>query len=209
MRLDRTSTILGAVLAGSVVLSACSLNPKEDPTRYYVLSSLAEDPGLAEATETPAAAVPSLSVGVGPVVLAAHLRRTRMATRVSSNEVDYLETERWAQSLDEGFAYVMSLNLGLLLGSDRVLVYPWYSTEAPDYSVRIDVRQFIRDSSGAVLVSIQWELLDSDGQAIETGRLTTTEPADDASVTASVRAQSQALARLSQEIADAIREAAS
>ncbi len=39
MRHYRASMVLGAALLAALSISACSLNPQEDPTRYYVLAS--------------------------------------------------------------------------------------------------------------------------------------------------------------------------
>jgi len=52
MKSNRASrAVLTTVAVG--FLAACSLNPKEDPTRYYVLSNMADDASLLEATPMP------------------------------------------------------------------------------------------------------------------------------------------------------------
>ena len=219
MRLDRASTILSAGLLGALAVAACSLNPKEDPTRYYVLAELADDPGLYAAAgltgntleEASRSAGPpvSVSVGVGPVTLPTYLKRSRMATRVSPTEIEFMETERWAQLLHEGFAYTVAENLAAILWTESVQLHPWYSTEVPDYSVRIDVATFERDPSGSARLTGQWQLRDADGAVLTTKSMDINETASDPSVAASVHAQSAALARVSRQIADAIRDAAS
>ena len=87
---------VAALVASSALLAACSLNPKEDPTRYYVLSSLMDEPGLLEAAGLPAegeaGSAIHLRVGVRPVSFPSYLKRSRMVTRLASNELKYMET---------------------------------------------------------------------------------------------------------------------
>jgi uncharacterized lipoprotein YmbA len=217
MRSKSASTVLGLGLAAACISAACSLNPQEDPTRYYVLAELSDDPGLYEAAglsgdtreaakQSAGPAVP-VGVGVGPVTLPTYLKRSRMATRVSPTEVEFMETERWAQQLDEGFAYTVAQNVAFLLGSESAMLHPWYVTQAPDFAVRIDVASFERDPTGSVRLVAQWQVTDVEGRVLETEGADIREGASDASVAASVWAQSAALARLSRQIADAIRRA--
>ena len=46
---NRTSRLSIWAVAATGLLAACSLNPKEDPTRYYVLAMIGENPALYEA----------------------------------------------------------------------------------------------------------------------------------------------------------------
>lgn len=220
MKTNRASRLRATALVSCAgLLAACSLNPKEDPTRYYVLASLADDPGLYPAAgltgntleEASLSAGPhlSVSVGIGPVTLPTYLKRSRMATRVSATEMEFLETARWAQPLEESVAYVIGGNVSALLWASEIKPHPWYVTEAPDYSVRIDIGQFERDSTGTARLAVQWSLLDSSGEILYTDDMFAREPATDTTVAASVTAQSALLARLSREISDAIRRAAS
>lgn len=220
MKTNRASRLRITALVGCAgLLAACSLNPKEDPTRYYVLASLADDPGLYPAAglvgntleEASLSAGPhlSVSVGIGPVMVPTYLKRSRMATRVSATEMEFLETERWAQPLEEAIAHVVTANVSALLWAREVRLHPWYSTQAPDYSVRIDIGQFERDSTGAILLAVQWSLLDSSGEVLYADDMFTREAAAGTTVAASVTAQSALLAQLSRQITDAIRRAAS
>jgi uncharacterized lipoprotein YmbA len=218
MGLDRTHTALGAVLVASVMLAACSLNPKEDPTRYYVLSSIAEDPslyadaGLSGSTleEAIESAGPQLDIsfGVGPITLPSYLKRSRMVTREAGNELRFHETERWGEPMPEGVQNTLTENLGLL-ATGRLLLHPWYSTQAPDYSVALDVVRFERDSTGTVTFSGRWEIFDREGQPVASSPFMDERPPAGDSFAGSVSAQSAQLAALSLQIADALRQAGS
>jgi uncharacterized lipoprotein YmbA len=218
MRLDRTQAALGAVLVASVMRAACSLNPKEDPTRYYVLSSIGEDPTLFAAAGLSGSALDEaiesagreldISLGVGPITLPSYLTRSRMVTREAGNELRFHETERWGEPMSEGVQYTLTENLGILATS-RVMLHPWYSTRAPDYSVALDIVRFERDSTGTVTFSGRWEVFDREGQPVASSPFMDERPPAGDSFSGSVSAQSAQLAALSLQIADALRQAGS
>lgn len=215
MKLNRGSrVVVTLVIATSALLAGCSLNPKEDPTRYYVLSNAVDEPGLLEAAGLPAdwKAQPravDLRVGIRPVSFPSYLKRSRMVTRLASNELKYMETERWGEPLEEAFHYALAVNLGVVLGTDDVILHPWYATEKPAYAVMVDVVRFERDQQGAAHLVVRWELRDAEGVIVTTDGFKAEEDADPASILASVQAQSRTVAALSRQIGDAIQKAAS
>lgn len=210
---------LAAALVAAGLTTACSLNPKEDPTRYYVLSSVADDAGLYEsagltgASEEQAARsggpAVAFSVGIGPVTLPAYLKRNRMATRRADNELQFLEAARWAEPLQDALSYAIAENVGVILGTSEVVLHPWYATNGPDYSVTVDVLRFERDAEGAATLAVRWDIRDADGKFVESYATRATRPAAGESIAASVNAQSHLVAALSREIADAFRRAGS
>lgn len=218
MKSNRASRVVVMAVVSAGLLAAC-MNPKEDPTRYYTLAMFKVDPdlyaaaGLSGGTEEQASLSSGphldISVGVGPVTLPGYLRRTRMVTRQSDNEVKYLETERWAQPLEESLKYAMVGNLSTLLWSDRVISYPWYATAQPDYSVEVDISRFERRSDGAATIAARWIVRDADGARLAADTFDRVLPADSASIAATVQAQSELVAAMSRAIADALRKAAS
>jgi len=205
--------VLAAAVATSALLAACSLNPKEDPTRYYVLSNVVDEPGLLEtpglSEDREAGPGVQLRVGVRPVSFPGYLKRSRMVTRLASNELKYMETERWGEPLEEAFHYALAVNLGVMLGTDDVILHPWYATEKPEYAVMVDVVRFERDQQGAAHLVVRWELRDVEGDVVTTEGFRAEEDADPASILTSVQAQSRTVATLSRQIADAIQKAAS
>lgn len=218
MKPNRALTGLLLVSAVSVLVSAC-LGPKADPTRYYVLAMIGGDPGLYDAAglvgdteeEASLSAGPHLdiSVGVGPITMPGYLKRTRLVTRQSDNELKYLETERWAQPLEESLQYALAENLGSLLWTDDVVLHPWYKTRQPEYSVEVDVGRFEGRADGSAALVARWTVRDPDGALVVAGSFDRVLPADGASIANTVSAQSQLVAAMSREIADALRRVAS
>jgi uncharacterized lipoprotein YmbA len=132
-----------------------------------------------------------------------------MVTRLTNNELEFMETDRWGEPLEEAFHYALGVNLGVFLGTDEVILHPWYATEQPEYVVMIDVIRFERNSQGSAHLVARWELRDAEGRILTSESFETTEDGDPASISSSVNAQSRAIAVLSRQISDAIRKAAS
>jgi len=199
--IDLPTRSVGATVLCAVAV-ACSLGPRPDSSRFYVLTSLAE--------AGPRAAAPPadrLALGVGPITLPGYLTRGTVVTRLGPNRVVFSGVDRWGEPLDRAFARTLAENLGVLVGTDRVRFYPWYASEPIDFQVTVDVARFERDSAGSVELRARWTVRDVEGVERAGGRAAIREPADDASTGAAVAAQSRALAELSREIAEAIRAA--
>jgi uncharacterized lipoprotein YmbA len=206
------------VLAVAGLATAC-LGPKADPTRYYVLAMIGEDPGLYDAaglvgdTEEQASLSGGphleISVGVGPITMPGYLKRSRMVTRESDSELTYLEIHRWAQPLGESLQYALVANLAMLLGSDEVIFHPWYKTREPDYSVEVDVARFERGHDGSASLTARWSIRDTEGAILAAESFNQELPADSAAVTTTVNAQSRLVAAMSRQIADALRNVGS
>jgi uncharacterized lipoprotein YmbA len=206
------------VLAVAGLATAC-LGPKADPTRYYVLAMIGEDPGLYDAaglvgdTEEQASLSGGphleISVGVGPITMPGYLKRSRMVTRESDSELTYLEIHRWAQPLGESLQYALVANLAMLLRSDEVIFHPWYKTREPDYSVEVDVARFERGHDGSASLTARWSIRDTEGAILAAESFNQELPADSAAVTTTVNAQSRLVAAMSRQIADALRNVGS
>jgi len=184
---------------GGLVLAAACLNPRGDPSAFFLLS-----PASPPTNQSP---VP-VSVGIGPVTIPGYLDRPQMVVRLSDNEIAVSETDRWGEALGESIMRTLEENLtGLLPGSSYVR-YPWYPSEAPDYAVALDVRRFEADAGGDVVLEATWRLR-RDGAEVGARSVRLSESADAPDRGSAVAAQSRALAELSREIADAVRTARS
>lgn len=191
-------TLRQAIVAVVLLTIACSpLRPQPDPSRFYVLTSLAES-----ANEPAASQDLDLSLGVGPIALAPYLDRATMVTRVGANQVEFSQIDRWAEPLPGHFARIQATNLGLLLGT-RVFLYPWYSSTQLDYSIEINVLRFERASDGSAQLKARWAIRDGNtGQLVDARESTFTARISAGSTEASVVALSEVAADLSREIAE-------
>jgi uncharacterized lipoprotein YmbA len=127
-------------------------------TRLYVLAPLAVGAATAERGASPGAVV-----GVGPLAFPDYLNRPQIVTRRGTSEIVPAAFANWAEPLGPHFLRVLTNNLALLMGSERVYAHPWRSTLKPAYRVELDVIRFDAEQSGEAVLAVRWEILDARG----------------------------------------------
>ena len=184
------------------LLAACSSSTP--PVRYYTLNTMPEmQQGNPEAT-----AGESIAIGLGPVEFPKSLDRPQIVTRMSQNRIEVSEFHRWASSLKGDFSRVLAKNISVLLPASRVAVYPWGDQFSPTYHVILDVEQFDGLLGEHVLLNVTWSVVDQTGtNQLVVKNSMIKEEVSDKGYEALVAAESQALATLSQEIAEEIANA--
>jgi uncharacterized lipoprotein YmbA len=144
-----------------------------------------------------------LAVVVGPVSIPAIVDLPQIVVRKSPNQVSVDEFNRWASPLRNNIAQVVDDNLAAMLGTSRVSSV--LSVDA-DYRVAIDVQTFESAPGDAATLSAMWIVRRVKDGKTETGRTRVREASPETDYAALAAAHSRALSRLSQDIADAIRE---
>jgi uncharacterized lipoprotein YmbA len=183
-----------------LLLAACSLlAPRPDPSRFFVLDAM---PTASATAGVAARRSNTLLVGVGPLTFPSYLRRTEIVTRLGPNRVTFSDTARWAEPVESSFPRLLSRDLSLMLGTDRVVRYPWLLTTRPDYAVAIDVLRFERTANGDGDLAAHLTFSDRDGRVLDGRDVHVLERAQGSGMDGSVAALSTALVRLSREIAD-------
>ena len=124
-----------AFALAAAAISCGILDPRPDPTRFYVLHAMAAAPDPAPADDDARA-----SIGIGPVTLPGYLERAELVRRSAPNEVVPSRFERWAEPLAGMTARVLGENLALLTGAN-VVRYPWLSP-APTSQVVVEIARF-------------------------------------------------------------------
>lgn len=164
-------------------------------SRFYALS----------AAPAPAASPSSdLSVLVGPVIIPAAVDRAQMVVSAGPNQVRVDEFNRWVGPLQNGIARVVAENLVAMLGTPRVTVSSQTLTVL-DYRVAIDVQRFDSALGEAATLDAYWTVVRARDGKLQTGRTSLREPTTASGYEALAGAHSRALARLSKDIADALR----
>jgi uncharacterized protein len=191
----RPITALTRLCAIAALVAGCS----STPSHFYTLNRV-------EAPPTSPAAKPSeLSVVVGPVSIPAIVDQPQIVISTGPNQVTMDEFNRWASPLQNNISRVVAENLVVMLGTPRVSLFQQSLNADAAYRVAIEVQTFESAPGEAATLNAVWVVRrTADGKA-ETGRTTVREPAQDKSVDAIAAAHSRALARMSQDIAEAIR----
>ena len=187
-----------ALAALLLVTGGCATT---QPPRLYMLSPLSEQSEPASRVEQPV----TLAIGVGPVRFPEYLERKAIIRQGSGGRISAATAHRWAEPLKESFSRVLAENLSLLLGTDRIALYPWRSWQTVDYQVAVDVIRFDAGIDGDVWLVAQWAIREhgSERPLLEK-RSRIRLPLTAADYSAIVVAHDRVLEQLSRTIADAI-----
>jgi uncharacterized lipoprotein YmbA len=181
------------------ILAGCA---SSEPSRFYVLSSLAEAP----LDERAASAMNEITLAVAPVELPRYLDRPQIAIRVAPNRLELFEFERWAEPLEYNVTRVIAENLSVFLATDRVAVFPRKLAMSYDYQVAVVVTRLDATPGGETTLDARWTVLEKDGQRPPLMRRSSIAKIAQSQGFASLaEAQSLALAELSEDIAKEIK----
>jgi len=190
------------LVMGLFFLNGC-LGKSQSP-RFYTLSPITEDKAMAK-SDTPAR---DTRIGIGPIKLADYLDQSRLVTRTGDNQLEKAEFDLWAGAFKDNLTNVLAENIGLLVPTERIYIYPWRLSEPMDYQVILDVVRFDGDLGKEAWLVARWSIVGGkDKKLLEVGRSSIREPVTGSGYDALVTAQSRALAKLSHEIAEAIHAA--
>jgi uncharacterized protein len=167
--------------------------------RFYTLTS------TATAQDGPAT---SYAVAVGPVSVPGAVDRPQFVVQVTPNSLGLEEFNRWAAPLNEGIARVVAGDLTVLLGTTEVATVPLPPGFVPAYRVTIDVQRFESTPGKGVVVDAVWVVRKSAGGNPRLGRTVASDTVEGGGFDALAAAHSRALAKVSSDIAVAIRAAA-
>ncbi|WP_456373761.1 PqiC family protein [Thiolapillus sp.] len=180
-----------------VLLGACA--SQSPPANFYVLTPLSQ-PGNRQ--------LPGKLIGVGPVNLADYLDRNQLVSRSGEVSLKLDEFNRWAGGLDGNITRVVAENLSRLLGISGVLAYPWSSAVDLDYQIILDISRFDIAEGNRVILDVQWQLFDQEKRKLVSVQRKRFEiQAKEPTRASSVLAQSEALARLAEALAQSLKSA--
>lgn len=189
------AAILATVAA--LLLTGCAASPA---VKFYTLVGLPP-----EAAPSAGRTGAPLTLGLGPVTLPDYLDRPQIVSRASEYRLEVAEFHRWAEPLAGNVARVLAENLTARLPGLRVAHYPWPARETPGCQVRIELGRFEAGTDAAVHLAATWTVAGREGGVAGGPRWTSLSvPAPRDDFEATIRAQSEALARLSDEIAEDI-----
>lgn len=187
----RLASLLSLIFLAAAV-SGCSSSP---PARFYTLDATATVGG---------AALTGAKVMVGPVSIPASVDQPQFVTKVASNRVEVDEFNRWASPLSDSIARAVAGDLAAILGTPEVATAQLANFQA-DYLVTIDVQRFESVKGEAATIEAVWAVRKTIGGETLSGRTSVREATQGKDFEALAAAHSRALAKLSGDIADAIR----
>ena len=194
-----------SLVAGSLLLAACSiLAPQPDSSQFFVLAPLAD--ATTPRTGSASQALPDAVLGLGPIKLPPYLDRNEVATRLSPTQITYSTVDRWAEPLSVSVSRVLLLNLSLLVGTDRIVTYPWPNIPKVDYQIEIELLSFDITTTGETQLLARYGILEGHTRRPLVVREANFSRPAAADTPAAVTALSASLGDLSQDIAAALRQ---
>jgi uncharacterized lipoprotein YmbA len=186
------------VLAAAWLAAGC-LGGGSRP-EYFTLSPSARTDG------GPAlAARPELGLAVGPIEFPRYLDRPEIVTRDGKHRLVFWSGHRWGGSLRSDVLRVVADDLGVLLGTTRIAVYPVEARFPLDYRVLLELIEFEGVPGSAVTLRARWTVAaGANGRALAIAEARFEEPVASASWPDLVAAHSAALGRLTRQIAERI-----
>lgn len=144
-----------------LVLSACVSSP---PVRYYSLSPIDTD-----YQQDPDDAV---MLGIGPLSIPDYLNRSQIVTRDVDAQMRVDDFSRWTEPLADSMHRTISADVDNLLHGVVVVMYPYDAVVRShlDYRLVGDVNRFDADSSGLVVLEIQWAIVDTEANLLVPAR---------------------------------------
>jgi uncharacterized lipoprotein YmbA len=191
--LTNLSNAIAVVFALFALLAGCASTP---PSRFYTLSSTSVAGTKASS---------DLSVAVGPVSIPAVVDQPQIVVTIGPNQVRLEEFDRWAVPLQGNIARVVAENLIVLLGTQRITVFPQSTSADAEYRAIIDVQRFESIPGEAAALDATWIVRRAKDGKTERGRTTVRETIPVKDFDALAAGHSRAAARLSQDIGDAVR----
>ncbi|MCG6862342.1 MAG: PqiC family protein [Chromatiaceae bacterium] len=185
----QTALVLPALV---LILAAGCASP---PSRFYTLST----------TDAAASPVSALSLSVGPVSVPAAVDRPQIVVSTGANQVHLDELNRWASPLKDEISRVVAENLVVMLGTAKVTQFPQTSSGEAAYRVAIEVQRFDSVPGSHARLDAVWTLRRVKDDKSRTGRTSVQEPVSATGFDGLAAAHSRAVARLSRDIADAVR----
>ena len=188
-----------AIVLLAVMLSGC-IGGETRPSVFYSLTATEADQSVSTVRSG------GMNLRVGQFTFPDYLSRPNVITRSANNQMVVDEFDRWAGSLEDDFHRVLGTNLGSLLDSGSISVYPADSRLRTKYEVQGEINAFEGTLGQQVILDVRWFVLDPDtDKAFSSRQSVIVEPVSGEDYSALVLAQSQAVGKLSREIADELK----
>lgn len=190
----------GLILLTGCLLAACASVNKNS---YYSLSRGGDATVIADDPGKPA-------VLLEPIRLPVAVDRSQLVLRLSDQQLQVLETSRWAQPLKYELSSALVADLAQALPGYQVFESGKALQRTPQLSIGLEIVQFesvqLKSDKGAVAtIEARWLIRDRSGkQPAQAGHALATEAVDSNSLDALAAAHARALARISRQIAAGI-----
>lgn len=166
------------------------------PSEFYQLQA----PG-----EVVASTHQDTAVLLGPVKLADYLQREQIMQRQGDGRLNASRNGRWAGNLEDEVGQLLLRQMAMRLGSSHVALYPDRIGVKPGAQIVLSISRLDSGEGEPAVLEAQWRLLDADGE-VRNSKVLTLQAEHEDELASQVRAQSDLLVQLSEQLAEAVRQ---
>ncbi|WP_324733155.1 PqiC family protein [Pseudomonas paeninsulae] len=181
------------LLLAVLTLQGCAI--LQPPAQFYQLEQ--GNPELPQDDKGPA-------LLLGPLKLADYLLRENLVQRELDDSLSFSQKARWAGSLQDDVGQLLLRQLAGQLDTSRVALYPDRVGFSSQVQVVLNISRLDSGVQQPAVLEAQWRLLDSAGVQ-RSSRVVRLQAEHGGTVVGQVRAQSQLLQQLADELAGAIK----
>lgn len=186
---------IGARMSATVLVAVAIAACASAQSRFYTLESTATG-GTASSGHQ--------AVMIDLVSIPAEVDQPQFVVRVAPNRVEVDDFNRWASPLNDNIARAIAGDLAVELGTPEVVTAPAFNFN-PAYQVTIDVQRFESIRGEASVVDAVWAVRRTASGYTKLGHTVARETVQGDGFDALAAAHSRALAKVSSDIAAAIR----
>ncbi len=183
----------------TLLFSGCGFSPD---AKVYILNVIDQDPSL------PALKMEghSVAVKVGPVSLPDTLDQPLIVTRTGQNTLAVDEFNRWSGDFQSDILRILGENISILLPTKQVFLSQEIMLLPVDFQVIVNIRKFDGKLGESVILNADWTVIRKGKHKFVIAKKSVLqENTNGSDYPAYVATQSRLLAKLSQIIADEIR----
>ncbi len=147
--------------------SCIQLGSDPQPMNYYLLESMSETPNNYSGK--------TLDIDIELTNFPNYLDRLQIVTSNNNNGIDFSDSKRWAEPLQENLIQIIRENIALLLPGANISVSPWKTSSSDAIKVKLMVNKFSGKMGDHTQVDIRWIIIKSDKKSIQ-GHFTDQQP---------------------------------
>ena len=155
----------------SILILLCSsciqIGSDPQPMHYYLLKSIQEAPNTYSGKD--------LEINIELVNFPDYLDRLQIVTSNHNSAIEFSDSERWAEPLQDNLIRIIRENLALLLPDASLAVSPWENSSNDAIRVKLVVNRFLGKLGEQTQVDIRWSISRNDKQKTQ-GHFTDQQP---------------------------------
>jgi len=147
--------------------SCIQIGSEPQPVHYYLLDSMTESANIYPDT--------TLTIDLELADFPEYLDRPKIVTRNDQNSINFADSERWAEPVQESLMRIVRENLTLLLPGSNISISPWENSNSHAIKVKLMVNNFFGKLDDHTRIDIRWTIDNQSGQRMQ-GHFTDQQP---------------------------------